>query len=97
MKQVTRLLVWKFQDTIQSNAAVTPGVWSHVAASWNGSVTRLFVNGVQVASSTTANKAPSGTATFYPTATVTFTVGGEPHLHVPLLLSPFGYSTYRGS
>jgi 5-hydroxyisourate hydrolase len=23
--------------------------------------------------------------------------GGEAHYHVPLLLSPFGYSTYRGS
>jgi 5-hydroxyisourate hydrolase len=22
---------------------------------------------------------------------------GAPHYHVPLLLSPFGYSTYRGS
>jgi 5-hydroxyisourate hydrolase len=41
--------------------------------------------------------ARSGTATFYPSATVSFTVGDEPHLHVPLLLSPFAYSTYRGS
>jgi 5-hydroxyisourate hydrolase len=28
---------------------------------------------------------------------VTFTVGDDAHYHVPLLLSPFGYSTYRGS
>jgi 5-hydroxyisourate hydrolase len=35
--------------------------------------------------------------TFYPHVTVTFTVGDETHYHVPLLLSPFGYSTYRGS
>jgi 5-hydroxyisourate hydrolase len=35
---------------------------------------------------------------FYPEVTVTFVVeGGEDHYHVPLLLSPFGYSTYRGS
>jgi 5-hydroxyisourate hydrolase len=36
---------------------------------------------------------------FFPEVTVTFTVTGEPgrHYHVPLLLSPFGYSTYRGS
>jgi 5-hydroxyisourate hydrolase len=36
--------------------------------------------------------------TFYPNVTVTFEVpeqGG--HYHVPLLLTPFGYSTYRGS
>jgi len=35
---------------------------------------------------------------FYPEVTITFVVdGGEDHYHVPLLLSPFGYSTYRGS
>lgn len=38
-----------------------------------------------------------GVASFHPVATVAFTVGGEGHLHVPLLLSPFAYSTYRGS
>jgi 5-hydroxyisourate hydrolase len=35
---------------------------------------------------------------FYPTVTVLFVVeDGLAHYHVPLLLSPFGYSTYRGS
>ncbi|HET7066209.1 MAG TPA: hydroxyisourate hydrolase [Nocardioides sp.] len=35
---------------------------------------------------------------FYPEVTVTFTVAGlRDHYHVPLLLSPYGYSTYRGS
>jgi 5-hydroxyisourate hydrolase len=29
--------------------------------------------------------------------TVVFTVAADEHHHVPLLLSPFGYSTYRGS
>jgi len=39
-----------------------------------------------------------GAAGFYPEVSVTFVVGhGEEHYHVPLLLSPFGYSTYRGS
>jgi 5-hydroxyisourate hydrolase len=40
----------------------------------------------------------AGTPAFFPEVTVQFTVErpGE-HLHVPLLLSPFGYSTYRGS
>lgn len=35
---------------------------------------------------------------FYPSISVDFTVRatGE-HYHVPLLLNPFGYSTYRGS
>lgn len=34
---------------------------------------------------------------FFPEVIVTFRVSGEEHLHVPLLLSPFGYTTYRGS
>ena len=35
---------------------------------------------------------------FYPQVTVAFTVrDAAQHYHVPLLLSPFGYSTYRGS
>ena len=34
---------------------------------------------------------------FYPHVIVTFTVAGDAHYHVPLLLSPFGYSTYRGT
>ena len=35
---------------------------------------------------------------FYPQVTVTFIVrDAAQHFHIPLLLSPFGYSTYRGS
>jgi 5-hydroxyisourate hydrolase len=36
-------------------------------------------------------------ATFYPEVTITFEIAGGQHYHVPLLLSPFAYSTYRGS
>ena len=37
-------------------------------------------------------------AGFYPQVTIAFTVrDAAQHYHVPLLLSPFGYSTYRGS
>ena len=36
-------------------------------------------------------------AAFYPEVVVAFTVTDDAHFHVPLLLSPFGYSTYRGS
>lgn len=39
-----------------------------------------------------------GQATFYPRVVIDFTVvAGQAHYHVPLLLSPFAYSTYRGS
>lgn len=41
--------------------------------------------------------AEQGIAAFYPHIIVSFTVTEGPHYHVPLLLSPFGYSTYRGS
>jgi 5-hydroxyisourate hydrolase len=37
------------------------------------------------------------TGAFFPEVTVTFTVADGEHYHVPLLMSPFGYSTYRGS
>ena len=42
--------------------------------------------------------AARGVPAFYPQVSVVFEVR-EPaqHHHVPLLLSPFGYSTYRGS
>jgi len=40
----------------------------------------------------------SETELFYPEVFVTIVVAdGEGHLHVPLLLSPFGYSTYKGT
>lgn len=35
--------------------------------------------------------------TFYPYVEVTFNIKGGKHYHVPITLSPFGYSTYRGS
>jgi 5-hydroxyisourate hydrolase len=42
--------------------------------------------------------ATRGQATFYPRVAIDFTVvTGQAHYHVPLLLSPFAYSTYRGS
>jgi 5-hydroxyisourate hydrolase len=37
-------------------------------------------------------------STFYPEVVVVFRVSGaDEHYHVPLLLSSFGYTTYRGS
>ena len=38
-----------------------------------------------------------GEDAFYPSASVEFRVADDRHHHVPLLLSPFGYTTYRGS
>lgn len=38
-----------------------------------------------------------GAAAFFPEVQIVFVVSDDRHHHVPLLLSPFGYSTYRGS
>ena len=38
-----------------------------------------------------------GVQSFYPYVEITFAISGAEHYHVPLLLNPFGYSTYRGS
>jgi 5-hydroxyisourate hydrolase len=39
-----------------------------------------------------------GPDAFYPEVTVAFRIADpKEHFHVPLLISPFGYSTYRGS
>ncbi|HEX3615907.1 MAG TPA: hydroxyisourate hydrolase [Solirubrobacteraceae bacterium] len=42
--------------------------------------------------------AAKGIETFYPEVAITFLVNdAQRHHHVPLLLSPFAFSTYRGS
>ncbi|KAA1426026.1 hydroxyisourate hydrolase [Nocardioides antri] len=42
--------------------------------------------------------AAAGRETFYPSVTLDFaTDAGQPHYHVALLLSPYSYTTYRGS
>lgn len=35
--------------------------------------------------------------TFYPFVEICFELTTDGHYHIPLLISPFGYSTYRGS
>lgn len=41
--------------------------------------------------------AATGQEGFYPRVSVAFSVVADQHYHVPLLLNPYGYSTYRGS
>jgi len=41
--------------------------------------------------------AAQGRTTFYPEVRVAFTVVADEHHHVALLLSPYSYTTYRGS
>lgn len=39
----------------------------------------------------------NGIPTFYPYIEIVFDITTKEHYHIPLLLNPFGYSTYRGS
>ncbi|HEU4546825.1 MAG TPA: hydroxyisourate hydrolase [Microlunatus sp.] len=58
----------------------------------------LDAGGYRIEFGTGAYFAIRGQATFYPRVVIDFTVvAGQAHYHVPLLLSPFAYSTYRGS
>ncbi len=41
--------------------------------------------------------AAAGRDAFFAKVTLDFTVAHEPHYHVALLLSPYSYTTYRGS
>lgn len=58
---------------------------------------RLPAGDYTVSFATGAYFADRGQETFYPSVTICFTVASLAHCHVPLLLSPFSYSTYRGS
>lgn len=70
----------------------------------DGRVTDLLAPGTLVAGTYRISFAlspyfeASGRTSFYPHVDIVFSVvRPEEHFHVPLLLSPFGYSTYRGS
>jgi 5-hydroxyisourate hydrolase len=39
----------------------------------------------------------AGLKSFYPLIPIIFEITSKEHYHIPLLLSPFGYTTYRGS
>lgn len=59
---------------------------------------RLEAGTYRIEFSTAAYFETRGTPSFFPSVALTFNVSaaGE-HYHVPLLISPFAYSTYRGS
>lgn len=83
------------------------GGWIHVVAAetdGDGRVGRLVPAGVLAAGvyrltfAVADWAAERGTTTFFPEVSIVFEVTApDEHHHVPLLLSPFGYSTYRGS
>lgn len=60
---------------------------------------RLLAPGIyRIVFDTGAYFANQGESTFYPEVAITFELLAEAsHTHVPLLLSPYAYSTYRDS
>ena len=80
------------------------GLAEHVTND-DGRVARLLPDGTalipgdyRLSFDTTTYFAARGGECFYPEVAVTFTIrDAAQHHHVPLLLSPFGFSTYRGS
>ncbi|WP_067974932.1 hydroxyisourate hydrolase [Nocardiopsis trehalosi] len=59
---------------------------------------RLAAGVYRVVFDTAAYFERTGTAGFYPEVAIVFHLADtDAHYHVPLLLSPYAYSTYRGS
>ena len=81
------------------------GAWTELAAATtdaDGRVRELAPDGLatgdhRLVFDTAAHFAATGTTGFYPEVSVAFTVSEQRHYHVPLLLSPYAFSTYRGS
>jgi len=80
--------------------------WSHVASGTTNDDGRIGDLGPETLASGTYRItfdtggyfAKTNTPTFYPEVTITFEIDeSEKHYHVPILLSPFAFSTYRGS
>ena len=84
-------------------AGGVPSPVAEASTDGDGRVRELGPDGLQpgtyrVVFDTGAYFARSGQRTFYPEVTVSFVVDhADGHYHVPLVLSPFAYSTYRGS
>ncbi|MGQ0648467.1 MAG: hydroxyisourate hydrolase [Gemmatimonadaceae bacterium] len=77
---------------------------SSTATDGDGRVRELLTSGTlrvgryRLVFATTEYFARQGATTFYPAITIEFDViDAAEKYHVPLLLSAFGYSTYRGS
>ncbi|WP_150303650.1 hydroxyisourate hydrolase [Pseudomonas saliphila] len=85
-----------------------PNGWQHLneaVTNQQGRITDLFPKGKDLQSGTYKVTFKTGdwfaqqqAQTFFPEVPVIFEVDGAvDHYHIPLLLSPYGYSTYRGN
>jgi len=89
-------------------SAEGPGGWKELGRGTtdaDGRVAALLTAGAPAPRGTTlrlrfelaAYFAAQGTPVFYPYVEIVFAPQNDAHHHIPLLISPFGYSTYRGS
>ena len=62
-----------------------------------GKRTKLTVGKYRLVFLTGAYYQQRNIQTFYPEVKIIFEITDGGHYHVPLLLNPYGYSTYRGS
>ncbi|MFZ0625531.1 MAG: hydroxyisourate hydrolase [Acidimicrobiia bacterium] len=77
--------------------ALDSGNWAEVARSRTDEDGRVGRLGSDLDSGTYRLRVMIGDG-FYPEVDVVVSLdGSEPHYHLPILLSPYGYSTYRGS
>ncbi|MCX6275596.1 MAG: hydroxyisourate hydrolase [Bacteroidetes bacterium] len=83
------------------------GIWKKIAegvTNADGRITDLLVTGNPMQTGiyrlnfdSAAYFKAQDKKTFYPHVSIEFEISDGSHYHVPLLLNPFGYSTYRGS
>jgi hypothetical protein len=60
-----RLSVWRWGGgVLVSTPAPAAGAWHHLAYTWDGTTHRLYVNGAQAATATTAPQAAAVTAAY---------------------------------
>jgi len=88
----------RLQRVSGTDADIAAGITDH-----DGRVSELGPDGLEPGTyrlvfDTAVYYAARAEAAFFPSIEITFSVAGSgEHYHVPVLLSPFAYSTYRGS
>ncbi len=82
---------WKLLNTQKTDANGRIGTFLSNDASVNHDGTYKLIF------ETTPYFQDKGLKSFYPYVEVNFNIEGEQHYHVPITLSAYGYSTYRGS
>lgn len=94
-----RVLEWDLSSTSSSLATAATSQWSNGSTDNNNNKSGIIPGVYKIRFQTLEYFENMGSSTFFPFVEVVFKIGNPPdhHYHVPLLLSNFSYSTYRGS